>query len=222
MFSQGTRVKKDEEETKLPFIYHMTNHKMNTDTKIYHDGFLKIVSIDPAIRNYCIRIENRYFDGKIDTLAYERVDLSGGEELYVGNYCVFYNNLNSFLLSFEELWSDADFIIIERQMRFNVNSTKIMQHTISFFMSELRKSLYFPIIIEVDPKLKNKYLEAPRNLNKNGYKKFTVEKVKEILTERGDEKSLNILKRSKKKDDLADVVAQIEAISIMLNWIPET
>ena len=222
MYAQ--KVSKNEQEKKGTIVYHIINTS-NEKKKYKDDKTFKIVSIDPAVRNFCMRIERRprtkyNNDGnkKITPLVFETTDFQGGEGTITNNYETLYNNLNGFLLKYRDHWLDSDFIIVERQLSFNTISTKVMQHVISFFMCDLRDSLYKPIIIDIDPKMKNKYLEMPRNLNKRGYKEETVKKVLEILEKRGELDSFEKLKKSKKKDDLADTVAQIEAMAAELKW----
>lgn len=214
-------------EDKYPFVIHLVNKK-NTDekykTKVYHDDppIFRIVSIDPAVKNYCIRIEDRPrpgCTGEIVSHVYQRVDLNPGKDYKDDeNYVFLYTNLNSFLEKFQEFWKSADYIIIEKQLPKNTNSVRIMAHTMAFFMCELKESPYLPLILEVDPRIKTKLLGAPSNLNERGYKTWTIEKSTQLLMQRNDHFSLLILKRSKKKDDLADTVAQCEAVAIKMGW----
>jgi hypothetical protein len=74
-----------------------------------------------------------------------------------------------------------------------------------------------PAIIEVDSRLKGKYLGAPKGLGDKQLKTWSVEKGRYLLTLRDDTFSLQVLDCFKnKQDDLCDTVCQIEAL--MAYW----
>ena len=101
-----------------------------------------------------------------------------------------------------------DAILIEQQMRENTMARQAMQHTICYSMVNCCTFSNLPFIMEIDPKLKTKLLNAPKGLNETAYKKWTVEKAINILEQREDSGSLQKIRNSRKKDDLADSLLQ--------------
>jgi hypothetical protein len=88
---------------------------------------------------------------------------------------------------------------------------KVMQHIIAYFSIVTKDMELLPSIIEVDPKLKGAVFGFGRCDYKT-LKTKSVEKAMELLEERDDETSIEIMNFWKsKKDDLADTVIMIEA-----------
>jgi len=74
-----------------------------------------------------------------------------------------------------------------------------------------------PAIVEVDSRLKGKYLGAPKGIKDKQLKTWSIEKGRYLLTLRNDTFSLQVLDLFKnKQDDLCDTVCQIEAL--MVYW----
>jgi hypothetical protein len=129
--------------------------------------------------------------------------------------CNTYEVLSSFLRKYEKFYDDCHFIIIERQLPQNYKTTRIAQHTITYFCLRIRDTPLLAAIVEVDPKLKGKILGAPKGINDKQLKTWAVEKARELLTIRGDTFSLGVLDCFRnKQDDLSDTVCQIEALVI--------
>ena len=103
-------------------------------------------------------------------------------------------------------------------MPFNYKATRIAQHTLTFFMIQLKNLPQLPMIFEIDSKLKGKELDAPKTLNKNGLKEWAVQIATQLLKQRNDNKGLDILYSNRKKDDLADTLCQIEAFFSYFGW----
>lgn len=85
-----------------------------------------------------------------------------------------YKNIYKFLESLD--FSEVRFIIIERQMAINYHSMRVSQAIISFLFSLLRerKSKFFPIIYEINPKIKSRVYGV--TLPKPELKKWTLRK----------------------------------------------
>lgn len=179
------------------------------------------VSIDPAPKNFALRIERRTIDDVVTTIYMDRMDFSnyGDASESTGTTTVDPKMLRAILEYIDSLepWiRQAQVIAIERQMSVNYKATKIFQHLITYFMIKIPTYDGRCLLIDISPKLKGKMLGAPSGLNYNGLKAWGVKKAIEIMEQRGDEWSLSKIKKQKgktvtKADDLADTIIQMEA-----------
>jgi len=188
-----------------------------------YDNIVRVISIDPGIRNYALRVEERSIQTSsypIKTLVFEKLRISNKDrELSEISECMIYKLLSKFLDKYLKVFKTCHIIIIEKQMPFNYKATRIAQHTLTYFMTHLKNISTYPLIYEISAKLKGKELGASSHLNERGIKVWAVEKATELLELRKDENGLQILKKNKKKaDDLADTVCQIEAFFSLNNW----
>jgi len=178
-------------------------NKGHTPKKIANDlKHVRIISIDPAIKNIGIRIETRYDADMIVTEFMDKISIGTDEES-------FYIECNKFFDTLCDLISTCHIIIIERQLPVNYKPVRISQHIITYFMVKY-SHLY---VIELDSKIKSRML-ANKKMNKHELKKWSVELGIKILRERNDNKGLEIVekfkKMKKKLDDIMDTVIQIE------------
>jgi hypothetical protein len=136
-----------------------------------------------------------------------------------------FHNLNSLLDSYLEEWQKCSVFLIEQQMAFgkkiNNMAIKLAQHCYSYFTIRFGK---FKSIIDFPSYHKTQILGAPKvkvvkrgkekfsACDKPARKKWSVKIASEILTERGEE---NVIVSSKKKDDLADVITQLQAFKYL-------
>ena len=199
-------------------------HTVQRTDEHWAGDYIQFGSFDPGVVNFGVRVERRYHSGpnagKIVTLLYERVKpvtISPNTQ-----YRTRYSSMTEYLHSHHDILSDCHVFIIERQMAINYQSVRIQQHVQSYLMTTYKNSSRLPIIIEVDAKAKLHKLGCPSCFNKNGYKNWSVEKAIDLLTSRNDTYALNIINKSTKKDDLADVVCQIEAVCIIFGFILTT
>lgn len=134
-------------------------------------------------------------------------------------------NLNELLDSHIEDWQKCSVFLIEQQMAFgkkiNNMAIKLAQHCYSYFTIRFGR---FKQIIDFPSYHKTQILGAPKvKVVKRGKEKFTacdkptrkkwsVKIASEILTTRGEE---NVILSSKKKDDLADVITQLQAFKYL-------
>jgi len=218
MYNKTPKFSKREAPSASPITCYYPHSRPDSERNWIDKPYYQIVSIDPAIHNYAIRIERWYKEEKqIIPILFDKITLSDKnkeEDDIVDNV---YVNLSNFLDQYLDLFMDCNYIICEKQMAINYNSLRIMQHTISYFTTKLKDNELLSSIIELCPKLKGLMLGAPKGMNYNETKKWSVVKCGEILEERGDEVSLLILNQSKtKKDDLADTVCQARALLIYL------
>jgi hypothetical protein len=194
-------------------------HTRDLNERQWTQGYYQVVSIDPSVKNMGFRIERRYPDGRIVPLAYTRrnffvaapVDDAGKPVVEASMVYETYELVTRFLDEFESMFQESHIIIIERQMPQNYKAVRFSQHIISYFTLKLKNTPLLPIIVEVDNKLKSRQLGAPRGIGERQVKMWLIEKAKELLQMRQDTWSFNLLTKERKKDDLADVICQVEA-----------
>jgi hypothetical protein len=210
----GLKISKTESPDKTPYTVYYP-HRTPTTGRNWNQGYYQVVSIDPARKNYALRIERRYTDGWIRPIVFDKVSIECIVKQDDVTICNTYQVLTDFLDKYQTYYQDCHFVVIERQLPQNYKATRIAQHTISYFSLILRDKPLLPAIVEVDPKLKGKILGAPKNITDKQLKTWAVEKARELLTMRLDEYSLGVLNHFRtKQDDLSDTVCQIEAIFI--------
>ena len=189
------------------------------------DGY-QIVSIDPGIKHFAIRIERRFRTGFVETIYMNKFDFTeyGETSERTGTTKVnpaILSTATSVLQQLLPYMYETRLIAIERQMGLNYKSSRIFQHVLTFYLLHVPNFKYPCIITDIWPKLKGKMMGAPKGLNKNGLKTWSIEKALQILSWRNDQAAINIIKshrgKSKTKaDDLADTVVQIEGLSKLL------
>lgn len=197
-------------------------HSVSLDKRDWGEA-IRVVSIDPGIRNYALRVESRGFKSSsypIRTLVFDKLHIKEAErKLDDDNTDNLYTILSKFLDQHLELFKTCHLVLIERQMPFNYKATRVAQHTLSYFMIHLKNLGPMAMICEIDSKLKGKELGASNHLNERGIKAWAIEKAKELSTKRRDYDALEILTKHKKKaDDLSDTICQIEAFFSFHGW----
>ena len=184
---------------------------------------VKVISIDPGIRNLALRVESRGIRSNcypIKTLVFEKLRISEEERRLNGNVDQLFFLVTKFLDKYRDIFKECHMLIIERQLPINYKAVRVSQHIVSYFLF-LFKNLMpaLPLIYEVDPKLKSKQLGASKHLNERGIKQWSVDISKELLVKRQDYDALKILEKNKtKSDDLADAVVQIESYFAFQKW----
>ena len=163
----------------------------------------------------------------------ENVDLTYGSDsnLYLDTTILY--NMTNLLDEYSNYWDQCDIFLIEKQMSFgkkhNTMALKLGQHCWSYFA--LKYPLTNPMIINSNKKIiefpayyKTQILGAHKleKHNKSGKisykavdkptrKKWCINKALEILKLREDDSTVSIITKSKKKDDLCDVICQLQA-----------
>lgn len=182
--------------------------------------YVTCISIDPGIANLCIRVERRKLYGIID-----RVDtLYHGNESFTRcktdekDISILYAEMTKHVLQLKRIFEDVDIVLIERQLKENYKSVRVSQHILTLFQTFLWDSDRSPLILEIDAKVKSKLL-APKNVHQKYVKDWSVEKALQLCFLRRDWKSFsNILyAKGDKRDDLADVIVQLEAMFTYLS-----
>jgi len=196
-------------------------HSIDTKERDWPE-IINVLSIDPGIRNLAIRVESRSIRNEncpIKTLLYDKLHIKDTDRELEANIDKLYSLITNFLDQYLNIIENCHILIIERQLPFNLKATRVCQHIISYFMFHLKnKTPSLPMIFEIDPKLKTRELGAPTHLNERGVKQWSVEHCQKLLTKRQDFEALKFLMKQKKKDDLSDIVCQIEALFSFQGW----
>ena len=133
-------------------------------------------------------------------------------------------NMIVILDNYAEFWEQCDGFVIEKQMSFgkrhNTMALKIGQHCWSYFAIKYGLSTIteFPAYhktqvlgspkIETITKAGKKRYKA---INKPARKKWCINRALIIVSARGDLETVSQIKQSRKKDDLCDVICQLQA-----------
>lgn len=215
---------------KTPFtVFEIHSRPLTDRTSVWTQGYYQVVSVDPAWKNFAIRVSRRYADGRIDPpLLFAKYDFTTFDKARDDDKdCVFFG-YGAALAQFQQwlpLLMESHIVMAERQLPDNYKATRMMQHFLTFCIANLRDAPLMPMIMEVDPQLKGKMLGAPKGCRGPDLKKWAVEKGTELLQVRNDQVSLEILARMKKAkhklDDVLDTVVQEEAW-FMYNGLPTT
>ena len=138
------------------------------------------------------------------------------------------HNLTDLLDEYIQYWDKCEVILIEKQMSFgkkvNTLALKIAQHCWSYFAfkyGRFKKLIEFPAYYKTQilgaQKIKKVYKTkiSYKAIDKPARKKWTIEKAMDILAERNDFTTLSTLTSQRKKDDLADVICQLQAFKVL-------
>nr|QBK90806.1 MAG: holliday junction resolvase [Pithovirus LCPAC201] len=211
----------------LPDKNLFTIHEINDENTISRDwnsaNYITIISVDPGITNFGLRIERRPFGPdvwKVEVLHYANTCFKQCKTNTETNSSSLYRSITEYLKSLNSNVMDAHLILIERQLPVNHNMVRVSQHIITYFMTVLSDSTINPLIVEIDSSGKTKILGAPKGLSSSQVKDWSIEKSLQLSYIRKDWTSfMSILEATKNKsDDLADTMVQIEAICRHLKW----
>ena len=189
------------------------------------DTGVLIVSIDPGIKNFAVRVERRYRTGYVETVYMNKIDFTqyGETSERTGTTRInpaILTSLTQFLRALLPYVREAQLIVIERQMGINYKSSRIFQHVLTFFLCSAPECL----IMDVWPKLKGKMLDAPKGCKGADLKAWGIAKALQLLEWRNDKVGIEIIlhhkgKAKTKADDLADTVIQVEALCKYCGWV---
>ena len=200
-----------ESETNSYVIYYP--HSKPTSARPPPRDYDQVVSVDPAKKNYALRVDRRYRSGIMETLVFCRFAIT--ERAVDGStvYDFSYRNLTNVLNSYREYYFESDFVVVERQLPINYQATRVMQHTLSYFQIVLLDAPRLPAIIEINPRVKGDVLGYRGSKNsKADLKLWAIQKALDIATQRRDAVAYSVIMTAKKKDDLADTICQVEAL----------
>jgi len=228
MQSYRNRPPKSELPTKNPYTIYNPHTRVLSE-RVWKEPYYQFVSIDPSVKNFGFRIEQRYKNGIIVAKAFSRTNfLPAAERVEKGEYYSdLYESVTRFLDQYYNDFLETHIFLIERQLPQNYQAVRLSQHVITYLNFRMKDAPRLPMIIEIDSKLTKRQLKCPSGLSEGKKKEWLVVKAKELLQKRGDEYSLSIMeeeeknKRKRIPDDLADTVDQIEAWCILMG-LPQT
>lgn len=213
MFQQ--KVSKGQKLDGNSFVYH-NPHSIGFEMRENKLNYIQLVSIDPARDNFAIRIERRYPKERVvQTVVQYKTKFSQSES---GNNTDF-KEITDFLDLYAAYWIDTLYVVIEKQPPLKLYNIVQAQHVKSYFMIRMKNMPLLPLIIDQDPKIKGKYLDAPAYIGDRGIKKWSVKMAYQLLETRQDTFCLDVLNRCPTKlDDLTDTICQLEAFCIYHDW----
>lgn len=195
--------------------------KPNPDLWKTNTEYRQFASFDPAAINLAVRIERRYFDGRVNVLFFDKVCVDHEETTGVPIFI----ELEKLLERLDPLLSECHFILSEKQnsisngmgqVHSNAKVQRISGFMMATFMVRYGRCQLFPLIAEVSPKLKGKMFDflAFSQKDKLSYAQTKTVGVKlclKFLEDNNDQESIVKIKSTDKKDDLADTVLQTES-----------
>ena len=141
-----------------------------------------------------------------------------------------FHNMTDLLDEHRDIWDRCDTFIIEQQMSFgrnkiNTMALKLGQHCFSYFAFNYGR---FKNIVEFPSYNKTQILGSEKiekrtkggkvsykAIDKPMRKKWSIKKATEILEMRNDEENMEMMRTTKKKDDLADTLCQLQSWKII-------
>ena len=219
MFTKKTP--KSQKENTGEFVTY-NPHSIELSKRVWPD-VVKVISIDPGIRNLALRVESRGIrngNHPIKTIVFEKLRIADAERKVEGRVDQLFTLVTQFLEKYREIFKESHMVIIERQLPINYKAVRIEQHIVTYFMILFKDRMpTLPLIYEIDSKLKGRELGASKHLNERGIKQWSVEYAMEELRKREDDVGLAILAKNKKKlDDLCDTQNQIDAFFSFNGW----
>ena len=189
--------------------------------KRYNDDGTTTIAFSKIVNDVCM-------NGK--SILFQNSDLTEGCKK--GSYLdpETYHNMTDLLDEYVGYWDQCDAFVIEKQMSFgkrhNTMALKLGQHCWSYFSFKYGR---FKEIIEFPAYHKTQILGAKKieskmkkgnikytSIDKPARKKWSVEKAMSILKERKDVDTISNLTSARKRDDLADVLCQLQAFKILV------
>lgn len=156
-----------------------------------------------------------YLNGK--TILHKNLDISVVENSSKKQYLdpKVFLNLTKILDEHSDYFDKCSLFLIEQQMSFgrriNTKAIKIGQHTFSYFTI---RYMGFKPVIEFEAYHKTQVF-GMKKVKAKEHKLWSVEMCKSILSERGEDNILFNLLKEKKKDDLSDVIIQLQAFKYL-------
>lgn len=149
----------------------------------------------------------------------ENVDLTSMGEYDKSQYLdpLIFINMNRTLSEYRSVWDKCTSFVIEQQMGFgkrrNYMALKLGQHCFSYFTflyADFKKTIEFPSYH------KTKVLGAEKKMSKHQRKMWAVRKAMDILMERQDKQTMDMIQARKKRDDVADVIVQLQSYKYLV------
>jgi hypothetical protein len=123
-----------------------------------------------------------------------------------------YENLILFMKRNKAVFDKCIHFVIEKQLGENTMAVCIAQTLYTYILLTYvwpnRENVF---LTEIMSSAKTRVLQAPTGMTKYKRKKWSVEKAYEILRDRDDEETIDLLDTFSKKDDMCDAINQLQA-----------
>lgn len=219
----GKQVKKSEKGDSTPIVFYRIDKikKSYTIDELKLKDELNFLSIDPGTKNLAIRFEKRFKDAKQKPILFEKLnkkyEVKEGDNIEVE----FFDELVDYMDKKLDIVLDLDVIIVERQPIVNYRTARIMQHFLTYFNIVFKNSSreILPLMVDIRPELRRKWLKFQKNLNKVGIDNETKKIGRMLLEKQNDDKSISVLNATgAKTDDLCVTVCQIETFLLFYGF----
>jgi hypothetical protein len=152
-----------------------------------------------------------------ELVLHKNIDITEGSNKKKSLDDIILLNMYKTLDEFASYFDKCDIILIEQQMSFGANKTntmamKLSQHCKSYFIYKYRETKE---VVDFPAYHKTQILGATKAMTKPQRKKWAVEKAVDILLQRGDLDTVDMISEKKKRDDLADVFIQLQAFKFL-------
>jgi len=165
---------------------------------------VKVIAFDMGKKNFSYWVEDivegDYGTDLINskTVTFDNTDLTQGETTD------HLRNMITFLDGLADLLSTVDKVLIEQQMNFgrfrsNPMAVRMQHHCETYFMMR-----YPRMQVEIYPAYHKTQRFSAGKMTKPQRKKWVIEKAIEILSNRGDDNSLDTIQKMRKRDDVCD------------------
>lgn len=172
-------------------------------------------------------LKNVYCNGKKILLKNVNITEGANKKKYFDIELCY--NMIDVLDKYKEYWDKVSYIVVEQQMSFgrkvNTMALKLAQNCETYFMfkyGRFKKIVEFPAYhktqilgCEKNEKITKTGKKSYKNIDKTARKKWAIEEASCVLAEREDFESLTELVSTKKKDDLSDVIIQLQAFKYL-------
>jgi len=219
--SKSKKTKTDNGHRSGPYV--IVNYRSDDDIKRQWGNLthIRCVSIDPAQKNFAIRVEDRPtpLGSGIRPILFHKQCFTELSDL--SNRWSLFSSITDYLDSQREILSQAHVVVIEQQVPMNYLMIRVSSHVVAYFISLLKDSPNRPMIIEICPKHVKEILGFPDDVND----KIHARKMASALCKsRGDLQSSQIIDTDRthkgvlKGDDLGDAILQLEVFFMHMNW----
>jgi hypothetical protein len=186
--------------------------------------YWQIISIDPGVDGFAIRIEKRNYDGIIETLVWQIVNCLTTEEKKTGiRVPGRFIDPTGYLNQYFTYYDNCHMVVIEKQLLINTQSVNMSKKIIDYFVAIFKKRPkdLQPVIYEVNPRIKSCMMDKYFKLNIKNYKNMKTRDInycRHLLDIRNDKIGFEILQTYNKThhDDMANILIQIEALFDLL------
>jgi len=187
----------------------------NNDATPEYEDFLKKFMVEASRTELCC---------KIDFSEDQKTSKNKNNQIILNNN-IFYNIIKC-LDQYKDKFDEVDYIVIEKQLKTNPNAQTIEHHVHAYFINKYGIDKE---VINFESRHKTRVLCCPKKVMKGDVmkkidkpyrKKWTTNKVMNVMLERKDKVSFDYIftKNKSKADDLSDTICQAIAF-VLLRFI---